>query len=67
MALSKWNFMVCKPAKTCRNSPTVFHYKFSAILTKLIIRSDGTHKKEMGPYKPQITNDDPSFHQVSFG
>ena len=34
---------------------------------KLIIRSDGTHKKEMGPYKPQITNDDPSFHQVSFG
>ena len=32
-----------------------------------IIRSDGTHKKEMGPYKPQITNDDPSFHQVSYG
>ena len=23
--------------------------------------------KEMGPYKPQITNDDPSFRQVSIG
>ena len=49
-------FMVCNLPKHARNSPNLRLYS---------VRRHP--KNELEPYKPQITNDDPSFHQVSYG
>ena len=48
--------MVCNLPKPARNSPNLKNLFGPTAPTK-----------EMGPYKPRITNDDPSFRQVSIG